>query len=180
MKIAKFVANPFAALAIDPSSDDDARVGIPQGVVALPASRGIWLGARLDEGKLARTGKHHFYFPLDRQGKTRVIEMDVSDANIRAHIAKAILDGSLIAADEKTARIVGISEKEFLSVEAALAVEKTRALDNFQAFYGPRASIAEVPVDVEPEPSDVPRPEIPSRAKAVISKNLTLQTAEGK
>lgn len=178
MKIAKFVANPFAALAIDPSSDDEAKVGIPQGVVALPAARGIWLGARLDEGKLARTGKHAFYFPLDRDGKTRVIEMDVSDANIRGHIARAILDGSLIAADDKTARIVGLTEKEFLGVEAALAVEKTKALETFQAFYGPRASIGEVPT--REEESDEPRLALPSRSKAVISKNLTLTTAEGK
>jgi hypothetical protein len=100
MKIAKVVANPYAVLAID-ASDEDAIVGIPQGAVGMPAARNVWLGARLDGVKSARTGKNHFYFPLDRQGKRRVIEIDVSDANVRAHIARAILDGDRLAGVEE-------------------------------------------------------------------------------
>lgn len=177
MKIAKVVANPFAALAIDPSSDDEAKVGIPQGVVALPASRGIWLGARLDEAKLAKTGKHAFYFTLGKDSKPRVIEIQVDDSNVRAHIANAINDGSLIAADEKTARICGFGDS-CLPVDKALDAEKAKALESFQALYGKEARLAEVPTKAEEQ--DGPAPPAPSREKAVISKTLTRDNAEGK
>ncbi len=176
MKIAKVVANPFAALAIDTSNDDDARVGIPQGVVALPASRGIWIGARLDEGKLARTGKHAFYFPIGKDGKPRVVEIQVDDTNIRSHLANAINDGSLIAADEKTARMCGIGD--FLPHEKALEAERVKALETFQATYGKQATIGQVPTKVEEQ--DAPAPPAPTREKAVISKTLTRDNAEGK
>lgn len=177
MKIAKVVANPFAALAIDPSSDDEAKVGIPQGVVALPAARGIWLGARLDEAKLAKTGKHSFFYPLGKDGKPRVIEIQIDDANVRSHIATAILDGSLIAADEKTARVCGFGDS-CLPVDKALEAEKAKALESFQALYGKDARIGEVPTKAEE--SDGPAPPAPSREKAVITKNLVRDNAEGK
>lgn len=153
MKIAKVVANPYAVLAID-ASDEDAIVGIPQGAVGMPAARNVWIGARLDGVKSARTGKNHFYFPLDRQGKRRVIEIDVSDANVRAHIARAILDGSLIAADAKTAKMVGLSEKETLPAEKALEVEKAKALDEIKVRYGSGVSFAEVPTEGEKSPDE--------------------------
>lgn len=174
MKIAKVVANPYAALAID-ASDEDAIVGIPQGVVGMPAARNVWLGARLDGVKSARTGKNHFYFPLDRHGKRRVIEIDVSDANVRTHIARAILDGSLIAADPKTAKLVGLSEKETLEVEKALEAEKAKALEELQARYGKSATLDKVPVEAEGD-DEQKEPAAPAAKK--LTANLRIE--EGK
>jgi len=153
MKIAKVVANPYAALAID-ASDSDAVVGIPQGVVGMPAARNVWLGARLDGVKSARTGKNHFYFPLAKDGSRRVVEIDVSDSNVRTHIARAILDGSLIAADAKTAKMVGLSEKETLPAEKALEAEKAKALDELKVRYGSGVSLADVPTEGEKSPDE--------------------------
>lgn len=180
MKIAKVVANPYAALDVRVTDDDD-KVGIPQGAVALPASRGIYLGARLDPVASQRTGKNKFYFPLDKDGKRRVLEIQVDDANVRAHISRAILDGSLIAADARTAKLVGLSDKEFLSVDAALAAEKARALDSLQALYGKSSTLADVPVDPEAEPSDEEAKPAPTRGRGIaFGKALTLESQEGK
>lgn len=172
MKIAKVVANPYAALAID-ASDSDAVVGIPQGVVGMPAARNVWLGARLDGVKSARTGKNHFYFPLDK-GSRRVVEIDVSDSNVRTHIARAILDGSLIAADAKTAKMVGLSDKETLPAEKALEAEKAKALDELRVRYGSAATLAEVPTEGERSPGE----EQPTPSAKKLTANLRIE--EGK
>lgn len=179
MKIAKVVANPYAALDVR-LSDSDEKIGIPQGVVALPGARGIWLGARTDEVASARTGKQKFYFPLDK-GARRVIDIQVDDANVRAHIARAILDGSLIAADEKTAREVGISKGEFLKVDEVLALEKAKALETFQAFYGPGATLDEVPLTESTlDPSAPAQPALPKGKGVALSKTISLESQEGK
>jgi hypothetical protein len=183
MKIAKVVANPYAALAIEPSSDGESKVGIPQGVTALPASRGIWMGARLDPMKSERTGKNHFYFQPDKQSPElpRIVEIDVSDANVRGHIANAILDGSLIAADAKTASLVGIVGKEFLSVADCLKAEKAKSLDNLKASYGDACSLESIPFAEEKAAEDDGRPVAPARVKGQrLAANLTLQSDEGK
>lgn len=183
MKIAKVVANPYAALAIEPSSDGESKVGIPQGVTALPASRGIWMGARLDLTKSTRTSKNHFYFQADKQSPElpRVVEIDVSDANVRGQIANAILDGSLIAADAKTGSLVGIAGKEFLSVSACLAAEKAKALEGLRAAYGPACSLEPIPFEEEAAlEADDARP-APAKAKGQrLAGNLILQSDEGK
>ena len=180
MKIAKVVANPYAALDVR-LSDSDEKIGIPQGVVALPGARGIWLGARTDEVASARTGKQKFYFPLDKAGKRRVIDIQVDDANVRAHIARAILDGSLIAADEKTAREVGISQGEFLKVDEVLALEKAKALETLRAFYGPGATLDEVPLTESTlDPSAPAQPALPKGKGVALSKTISLESQEGK
>lgn len=179
MKIAKVVANPYAALDVR-LSDSDEKIGIPQGVVALPGARGIWLGARTDEVASARTGKQKFYFPLDK-GARRVIDIQVDDANVRAHIARAILDGSLIAADEKTAREVGISQGEFLKVDEVLALEKAKALETFRAFYGPGATLDEVPLTETTLDTSAPaQPALPKGKGVALSKTISLESQEGK
>lgn len=179
MKIAKVVANPYAALDVR-LSDSDEKIGIPQGVVALPGARGIWLGARTDEVASARTGKQKFYFPLDK-GARRVIDIQVDDANVRAHIARAILDGSLIAADEKTAREVGISKGEFLKVDEVLALEKAKALETFRAFYGPGATLDEVPLTETALDESAPaQPALPKGKGVALSKTISLEPQEGK
>lgn len=179
MKIAKVVANPYAALDVR-LSDSDEKIGIPQGVVALPGARGIWLGARTDEVASARTGKQKFYFPLDK-GARRVIDIQVDDANVRAHIARAILDGSLIAADEKTAREVGISKGEFLKVDEVLAIEKAKALETFRAFYGPGATLDEVPLTETALDESAPaQPALPKGKGVALSKTISLESQEGK
>jgi hypothetical protein len=184
MKIAKVVANPFAALAMQPSRDGDAKVGVPQGVVGLPGARGIWIGARLDGTKSARTGKNHFYFPLSKDGKRREIDINVDDANVRGMIANAILDGSLIAADKHTAKIVGISDESFLPVEKALEAERAKALDALQAAHGPEAKLAEVPTEEETAEEAEKLPPTVAKARAAkgvtVSPNLNLVTDEGK
>lgn len=180
MKIAKVVANPYAALDVR-LSDSDEKIGIPQGVVALPGARGIWLGARTDEVASARTGKQKFYFPLDKAGKRRVIDIQVDDANVRAHIARAILDGSLIAADEKTAREVGISQGEFLKVDEVLALEKAKALETFRAFYCPGATLDEVPLTETALDESAPaQPALPKGKGVALSKTISLESQEGK
>jgi len=179
MKIAKVVANPYAALDVR-LSDSDEKIGIPQGAVALPGARGIYLGARVDEVASARTGKQKFYYPLDK-GARRVIDIQVDDANVRAHIARAILDGSLIAADEKTAREVGISKGEFLKVDEVLALEKAKALETFRAFYGPGATLDEVPLTETALDESAPaQPALPKGKGVALSKTISLESQEGK
>jgi hypothetical protein len=92
-----------------------------------------------------------------------------------ADAARAILDGSLIAADAKTAKLVGLSEKETLEVEKALEAEKAKALEELQARYGKSATLDKVPVEAEGD-DEQKEPAAPAAKK--LTANLRIE--EGK
>lgn len=148
MKIAKVIANPYCAL--------DAQ-GIPQGVVPLPGAAGIWIGARLDLVASNRTGKNRFYFPPAKDGGPRIVDVPVEDASARACIARAIKDGALLAADPLTAQLVGIPERKYKAIPAALEQQRLRALDTFQALRGKDAELGEVPEEATASDEELAR-----------------------
>lgn len=138
MKVARVVANPYAAI--------DAN-GVPQGVVGVPGTRGIYIGARIDTVASEKTGKQRFYFPPAKDGGPRVVEIPVSSAYARAYVASAILEGGLLAVDEATAFAVGITPKSYLPVDKVLEAERVKALELFRAAYGKEAVLQPVPTE---------------------------------
>lgn len=150
MKIAKVVANPFCAV--------DAN-GVPQGVAQVPGAPGVYIGARLDQVACERMGKKRFYFPRAKDGGPRVVEIEVSNAMVRADVARLVNDGALVAVDEETARCFGITS-DFLPLEAVLKAEEAKALALYQGLKGKDAKLAPVPVEPEsaPESDDVKPP----------------------
>lgn len=134
MKVAKVIANPYCALDAD---------GVPQGVVGMPGAAGIYIGAMPDAVASEKSGKKRFYFPRNRDGSRRVVTVPVEHAAVRADIARAVNDGSLLAADAETARCFGISE--FVEPEKILAIERANALESFRVLRGKDAAFRDVP-----------------------------------
>lgn len=176
MKTIKVIPNPYCAVDAD---------GVPQGVVGLPGVRGAWIGAAIDVVASRETGKSRFYFPAGNAkrseetiAKMRVVTLNVADANVRATIANAILDGSLIVVSKDEAAKVGIV-KEFLAPADALEVERKRALEAFRAIKGPKAELAEIPHEAKPEPVSADEDEAaatPTEGER-LTKNVTLHTS---
>lgn len=162
MKIARVVANPYAAI--------DAN-GVPQGVVGVPGTRGIYVGARTDTVASQKTGKQRFYFPPAKDGGLRVRELDVTSAYARSYVANCILEGGLIAVDEATATAVGISSKTYLPVDKALEAERLKALEAYRVVYGKDAVLQPIPTEEttsEDVPSATPSADVaPSRTRLV-------------
>lgn len=149
MKTIEVIPNPYAAIDAD---------GVPQGVVGLPGARGAWIGAVLDAVASRESGKSRFYFPganARRNEKSiagmRVVTLDVDDANVRATIANAILEGSLLAVTKEEAAKVGILN-DFLDAAKALERECERATADFRAMKNDKtAKLADVPHEATPE-----------------------------
>lgn len=152
MKIARVVANPYAAVDAD---------GVPQGVVGVPGTRGIYVGARIDSVASQKTGKQRFYFPPAKDGGLRIVELNVSSAYARSYVASCILEGGLIAVDEATATAVGISPKNFLPADRALEVERVRALELYRVVYGKDAVLQPIPTEQAPA-EETPSEDAPS------------------
>lgn len=119
----RVLANPYTAVDAD---------GIPQGVVGVPLSRGVWVGARIDDERSRETGKTRFVFT------GREVELPLI-----ADTARAVLDGSLIAANEASAKACGV--REYMAPEQALEREKARATKAYRALKGSDAELGEIP-----------------------------------
>jgi hypothetical protein len=162
----RVLPNPYAAIDAD---------GVPQGVVGMPLTRGVWVGARLDLEASEKTGKSRFVF-VDREVELPLI----------AETARAVLAGSLIAADEASAKACGV--KEFIAPPEALAREKQRAEEQFRASYGDAAELKPVPyfkaapapaAEVPPEPETKPEGrKVPSPGLVSLSPTIQLDKRE--
>lgn len=136
MKELKVVANPYCAVDAD---------GVPQGVAGLPGTNDAYIGARLDDVPSRKTGKRRFYFPAAKDGSVKVVTVQVTTTDVLATMVRAIQAGSVIAADEATAKLASV--KEFLPVESALARQEARALDAYRAYHGKEAVLKPVPTE---------------------------------
>lgn len=178
MKTIQVIANPYSAIDAD---------GVPQGVVGLPGARLAWVGATLDPVATKTSGKTRFYFPGATKNPKRaheekeisglrVVTLDVENTTVRAAVANAVLEGSLIAVDKAEAAQLGIV-KEFLDAAKALDAEKEKALDAFRALRGKDAELEPIPHEAtkaeEPEEDAKasPAPQVGER----VGRNLTLQ-----
>ena len=172
MKTARVVANPYAAI--------DAN-GVPQGVVGVPGTRGIYVGARIDTVASEKTGKQRFYFPPAKDGGPRIVEINVTSAYARSYVASCILEGGLIAVDEATATAVGISPKTYLPVDKALEAERVKALETYRVVVGKDAVLQPIPTEEtasEDAPSATPSADVaPNRTRLVGAISL-LTTSE--
>ncbi len=121
------IPNPFHAL--------DAN-GVPQSVVGTAGTR-RYVGARIDEELSEATGKTRFFYPEFPERKYELV--------LDALVANAIREGALLVTDVESARKVGISEEDFLEVEAVLESEREKALASFVALVGEGATIEDVP-----------------------------------
>lgn len=148
----KVVPNPYHAIDHE---------GTPQCVVGLPGAR-AYIGATLDLIASAKTGKSKFFYP---DFPSRTYEVPLS-----ADISTAVRDGSLLAADLKSAKLCGLSEKEFKAVDAILADEKARTAKSHKACFEGRddaPTIADVPTEQsKPEPGE---PETSAKPRVVLS-----------
>jgi len=164
-KIIEVIPNPYIALDKD---------GVPQGVVGA-GMPGIFIGAQLDLVATRLTGKNRFYFPLDRDGKMAKKVHHSSD------IVTAVQAGELIAANKESALACGLTDKEYLEPEKALAAEKAKALAYYQALKGgakpdPTAKVADIPR--EPTPEDPAEPLPVEKVSKELSPNLKMTKTE--
>ncbi len=120
MKIIEVIPNPYIALDKD---------GVPQGVVGAGAP-GLYVGAELDLVATQKTGKMRFFYPLDKAGSFK------KKVHLTADIGVSIRAGELIVCDRAVAATCGITAKEFLEPEEALAAERVKALKYWQALHG--------------------------------------------
>lgn len=129
MKVIEVIPNPYIALDKD---------GIPQGVVGAGVP-GIFVGAQIDLIASQQTGKTRVYFPPNKDG-TFTRKVIATGA-----IVQAVLSGELIVTNKADALACGISEKDFLEPEKALAKEKDNALAYYQSVKGKGAKLGDIP-----------------------------------
>jgi len=170
MKTIQVIPNPYSAIDAD---------GVPQGVVGFPGLRGVWIGAALDTVASKKSGKTRFYFPAgnDRRKETtiagmRVVTLNVSDANVRSTVAKAVLEGSLIVVTKADAAKLGIVSA-YLEADKALDAEKARAQRKFRARHGDSVELGAIPheptPDEETDDEVTPTPAVPATGERVTS-----------
>lgn len=129
MKVIEVIPNPYIALDKD---------GIPQGAVGAGVP-GLFIGAQIDLLASQQTGKTRFYFPPNKDGSlTRKVIFSSA-------ILQAVHAGELIVTNKPDALACGLSEKDFLEPEKALAKEKEKALAYYQSVKGKDAKLADVP-----------------------------------
>ena len=142
-------ANPYSGL--DPD-------GVPQGVTQMPGSHNF-IGAARDLVACEQTGKTRFYFtpPNEAKGDKGVHGLRRMTVPFTGEVARAVLEGGLIVADEEHARMVGLSADDFVEAGAQLEAERVRALAERKAQYGADASIGEIPTKLteRPDPTKV-------------------------
>ena len=137
MKTIEVVPNPYIGLDKD---------GIPQAVVGA-GMPGTFIGAQADLVASQQTGKNRFYYPLDRDGKM------TKKVVFSGEIVASVQAGELLAANPKDALACGITAKEYLEPEKALAAEKAKANARWQALH---ATVDGKP-DTTKQVGDIPR-----------------------
>lgn len=157
MTVIEVMANPYIALAAD---------GVPQGTVATPGYPNSHIGARLDPVATRKTGKERFYFPLGRDGKALV------KVGFTSEIAQAIRSGELIAVDEKTARICGVSK--FLPPDQALKREEEKAAAYLTSLQREDVTLQPIPREATPEETDDDKA-VADPTKVKLTPTVTLQ-----
>ncbi len=166
MKIVEVIPNPYIALDKD---------GIPQGVVGA-GMPGLFIGAMQDLVASQTTGKQRFYYPLDKSGSLR------KKVHLTPDVVTAINAGELIVCEEKDAKACGFvlgPKTKFLPPEQALAVEKQKALDYWQALHGDEhgpdksVTIGEIPRTPTPNPDDTVTPVATSKVQLTPTVTLT-------
>ncbi len=135
--------NPFAGVADD---------GVPQGVVTMPGTRN-YIGAHFDQVACEDMGKSRFYYAAPQSGESGVMGLRKVTVPFTPEIARAVLEGGLIIADAEHARMCGLTD--YVDAAKQLEAEAARALEEWQAHYGPSATIQPFPVEAttRPDPS---------------------------
>lgn len=163
-KIIEVVPNPYIALDHE---------GVPQGVVSA-GMPGVFIGAQQDLHASRATGKMRFYYPLDREGKA------TKKVVLSGDVITAVHAGELIAANLPSALACGLTAKEFLEPEKALAAERKKALDYFQALRSVdgkpnlEAKLAEIPRKPTEESDGAPI----KTASETVAPNLKMTKVE--
>ena len=166
MKTIKVMANPYCAI--------DAQ-GVPQGVCGVPGARGVWIGAMLDQGATALTGKSRFYFPRNRDGGHRVVELDVTNSIVRGAIASALREGSILPADADAAAVAGLdftsASPDELLLAAGVVAEARLTTQGQDVELKP---IPDLPASVD---QDALLPKV-TGTKVALTPTLTLDTGK--
>lgn len=150
-------ANPFHALDSE---------GTPQAVVQMPGTRN-YIGAHLDHVKSKSEDRALFFFT----GKKITVPFT-------GEIVTAVLEGSLIVADEKGARMCGL--RSFVEPAKQLEIEKEAALARLRRAQGPDAELQPVPTEATPPPKASTEPAAEATASKTgtqVSPNVTLHAS---
>jgi len=117
IKTLKVVPNPYSALDAD---------GRPQAVVSMEGQFDRYVGARLDVEESQKTGKHIFEFDT-----STAVEVPATPYYLRRLWA-----GTLVAADEQTAKLAGLDTEKFESAETVVSKARDLASHNFEEANG--------------------------------------------
>lgn len=160
LRTIEVIPNPFIALDHE---------GVPQGVVSAGVP-GVYVGAHLDLVASRKTGKSRFYYPTNKDGSI------VRKVLFTAEIVACVQAGELLAANKPDALICGISDKEYLPPEEALAKEIEKAQAYWTSARGPDAKIGEIPRTATEENPEAPLP--PAKASVEVTPNVTMTMTE--
>lgn len=172
MKKIAVIANPYIAVDKD---------GVPQGVVSIPGIIGRFIGANIDLKASEKAGRTRVYFPApnEKKGEKGAAGLLALEFTLDATVLNAVRSGSLIATTKEGAGLCGISDKEYLEPEAALAAERKKALEYYRAIAGKSAELQPIPqvaTPAETTADDAAPATATDRTKVRLTETLTLNT----
>lgn len=148
--IGNFYANPYSALdssgrpagayPLDPSHANGRRAYV--GGVDFDAKRTV----------ITQKGSADLNIP-SRQTTVMSFTGEPTRLPITAHYQMGVRTGDLIAGDLETAKACGVSEKDFLSPEAALSAAREAAIAKWLAAYGEKPRL----IDEDAEAARAPK-----------------------